>query len=155
MDGKLQAAAGARRGALKAQAAELGIDEDFVSDLVDAFYARVRGHETLGPIFAAKITGDWAPHLAKMKQFWASVAMSAGVYSGDPAEAHRRLEGVKPANFATWLALFAETLDSLTANPAVKAHFMERADRIAYSLQLMMFPFQDVPPPAGRARPGA
>jgi hemoglobin len=40
------------------------ITEDSVATLVDAFYARVRGHPALGPIFDAAIAEEeWPEHL--------------------------------------------------------------------------------------------
>ena len=56
----------------------MGIDEAYISLLVDTFYERIRDHAVLGPIFAEKIGDNWGPHLARMKDFWASVALNAG-----------------------------------------------------------------------------
>jgi len=59
-----------RRAALTQQVADrTGIDEAMIERLVRGFYARVRGDDVLGPIFAAKID-DWEPHLQKMFAFW-------------------------------------------------------------------------------------
>ena len=65
-----------RRRAIQETAAHLGIDDAFISELVETFYARVRADERLGPIFNGEID-DWPDHLAKLKDFWASVAMNA------------------------------------------------------------------------------
>lgn len=66
---------------------ETGIDEPMIDALVEAFYARVRDDRLIGPIFAARID-DWGPHLAQMKLFWSSVALSTGVYQGRPMPKH-------------------------------------------------------------------
>ncbi len=79
-----------RRAEIQANAARLGIDDAFISDLVETFYARVRAHPRLGPIFNGEID-DWPAHLAKLKDFWASVALNAGRYSGKPVPAHMKL----------------------------------------------------------------
>ena len=127
-----------RRRDIQENAARLGIDKAFISTLVETFYARIRAHPELGPIFAAEIS-DWGPHLAKMKAFWASVAMNAGVYSGKPVPAHTKLEGVTREHFQTWLALFRQTLEDIAPGPETVDYFMVRAERIAQSLQLAMF----------------
>ena len=134
-----------RRREIQEHAARLGIDEAFVSNLVDSFYARVRAHPMLGPIFATEIKDNWDPHLAKMKDFWSSVAMSTGRYSGKPFPAHMKLTGVTPAHFNIWLALFRLTLEDISENPETVDYFMERADRIAQNFQFGMFELQNLP----------
>jgi len=83
--------------------------------------------------------------LSTMKDFWASVAMNAGRYSGKPVPKHKKLSSVTPAHFKIWLALFEETLEETAPSPAVVSHFMERAERIAQSLQLAMFGLPGIP----------
>lgn len=128
-----------KRAEVQRRAAALGIDEHYVSTLVDRFYTRVRADESLGPIFDAAIADNWGPHLAKMKDFWASVAFNAGRYSGKPVPAHQKLTDVRREHFAIWLALFHETLQETAPTPGAIVFFMERAERIAQSLQLAMF----------------
>ena len=60
----------AARAARRAEAGRSGVDEGFVSLLVDRFYARIREDDLLGPIFAARV-GDWEMHLDRMKAFGA------------------------------------------------------------------------------------
>jgi len=127
-----------RRAEIRAQAAALGIDERYIDRLVESFYGRIREDEMLGPIFASRIS-DWGPHLARMKAFWSSVALNSGQYSGKPVPAHLVLKEVRPAHFEHWLALFQETLEDTAPTPGAVAYFMERAQRIATSLQLAMF----------------
>jgi hemoglobin len=55
-----------RRREIQDRALALGIDDAYVSLLVDTFYERVRAQPLLGPIFEQVVVGDWAPHLAKM-----------------------------------------------------------------------------------------
>tara|TARA_R100000935_G_scaffold20843_1_gene39155 strand:- start:807 stop:1235 length:429 start_codon:yes stop_codon:yes gene_type:complete len=128
-----------RRREIQENAARLGIDEAFISDLVDAFYTRVRAHPLLGPVFEGEIGDHWGPHLATMKDFWSSVAMNTGRYSGKPFPAHMKLTGITPAHFNIWLALFRLTLEDLTSNAETVDYFMERSNRIARSFQLGMF----------------
>lgn len=144
MDAKVVPAA-ERRAQVQLDAASIGIDEDFISELVDAFYTRVRADPQIGPIFDEVIRDNWDAHLAKMKLFWASVALNAGLYSGRPMDAHRRLSGVTPGHFRLWLELFRSTLDDIAPTPGVRLYFVERAERIAQSLQLGMFGAPGVP----------
>ena len=110
-----------------------GIDEAMIDRLVEAFYARVRNDALIGPIFAARIE-DWGPHLAQMKLFWSSVALSTGVYQGRPMPKHLPLP-IDATHFDRWLMLFQETANDVCP-PIAAAHFMERARRIAESLEL-------------------
>lgn len=134
-----------RRAEIQARAAAMGIDEAFISRLVETFYGHVREDETLGPIFAGQVE-DWDEHLPKMKDFWSSVALNSGRYAGKPVPAHRKLDGVSAADFTVWLSLFERTLEELAPSPEVVSYFMERADRIARSLQLAMFGLPNLPP---------
>ena len=113
--------------------AETGIDEAMIDRLVEAFYTRVRDDALIGPIFAERVEG-WGPHLAQMKLFWSSVALSTGVYQGRPMPKHLPLP-IDATHFDRWLALFEATTAEVCP-PAAAAHFMERARRIAESLEL-------------------
>ena len=127
-----------RRAELQAQAAELGIDEAFISTLVETFYTRVLSHPKLGPIFDGAVE-DWDEHVPKMKDFWSSVALNSGRYTGKPVPAHQALKGVTEADFAIWLGLFEQTLKDISGRAETVSYFMTRADRIARSLKLAMF----------------
>lgn len=140
-----------RREELQSEAAAKGIDEAYISLLVDSFYDRVRAHPDLGPIFERVIGNNWPFHLKRMKDFWASVALNAGRYSGKPVPAHQKLEGVTPEHFQTWLALFRSTLKETAPTPAAAVHFMERAERIAESLQFAKFGVPGLPLPGEEA----
>lgn len=128
-----------RRADIQQAAARMGIDEAYISRLVDTFYARVQADDTLGPIFASQIS-DWDTHLPTMKSFWSSVALNTGAYSGRPVPAHFKFKDkVSSADFAHWLALFRQTLEETAPSTEAVDYFMERAERIANSLQLAMF----------------
>ena len=122
------------------QAAEIiGVDEGYLSIMVDEFYARIRADTRLGPIFETEIGDDWGPHLKVMKRFWASVALNAGAYSGKPVAVHRRIGGVEHDDFDRWLALFHATLKDTARTPEAINYLMFRAERIAQSLRMAMF----------------
>ncbi|HEY6023013.1 MAG TPA: group III truncated hemoglobin [Pseudolabrys sp.] len=110
-----------------------GIDESMIDSLVRRFYAKVRTDALLGPIFEARIR-DWEPHLERMCAFWSSVALMSGRYHGSPMTKHLPLP-VDAVHFDRWLALFEETAREVCP-PEARAHFVERAGRIAESLEL-------------------
>ena len=113
--------------------AQTGIDEPMIERLVRRFYARVRDDALLGPVFEARIA-DWEPYLQRMCAFWSPIALMSGRYHGIPMAKHLPLP-VDAAHFDRWLALFEETAREVC--PAVAAaHFVERAQRIAESLEL-------------------
>lgn len=112
---------------------ETGIDEPMIARLVDAFYDRVRADRLIGPVFAERIS-DWEPHLAQMRLFWSSVALLSGAYHGRPMPKHLPLP-VDARHFDRWLELFEATAAD-ACPPAAAAHFIERARRIAESLEL-------------------
>ena len=120
----IQASRGARSYANDIMLARL------IDALVEGFYARVRDDRLIGPIFADRIA-DWGPHLAQMKLFWSSVALSTGVYQGRPMPKHLPLP-VDARHFDRWLELFEATAADVCP-PAAAAHFIERARRIAES----------------------
>jgi len=113
--------------------AETGIDEAMIERLVRGFYARVRDDALIGPVFAARIV-DWEPHLAQMFAFWSSVALMSGRYHGQPMRKHLMLP-VDGRHFDRWLALFEATAADLCP-PKAAAHFIERARRIAESIEM-------------------
>ena len=132
--------ASARHNEIAHRARDMGVDEAFISDLVDQFYARVRANTELGPVFEAALDGEWGPHLETMKQFWGSIALNAGTYGGRPIPAHHKhLDKIRPEHFAIWLSLFAETLRERAPTPEAAAFFMERAGRIGENFQSILF----------------
>lgn len=123
-----------RRAQLTADISEkTGITEAMIERLVHGFYAKVRTDALLAPVFEARIR-DWEPHLAQMCAFWSSVALMSGRYHGTPMVKHLPLP-VDAAHFDRWLALFEQAAREICP-PQAAAHFVERARRIAASLEL-------------------
>ncbi len=133
-----------RRAAITARAAAMGIDEAYISTLVETFYTRIRADSELGPIFAKEVR-DWDIHLQKMKAFWSSVALASGRYSGKPVPAHQKLDDVRPQHFARWLHIFRDVLTDTAPSPQAAMYFAQRAEAIARSLQFAMFVPADMP----------
>lgn len=114
-------------------ASRTGIDAPMIGRLVQAFYARVREDSLLGPVFESRVE-DWDLHLGRMCTFWSSVALMSGDYHGNPMARHLPLP-IDAQHFDRWLALFEATAAEICP-PAAAAHFIERAQRIAQSLEL-------------------
>lgn len=129
----------------RALSEQTGLDEDMLRDLVHCFYGKVRADPVLGPVFAARIR-DWEPHLARMVDFWSSVALMTGRYHGAPVPAHRDLP-VTQAHFDRWLALFGEAAREVCTREGAE-HVVIRAERIARSLHMAVEDAQRVCPRA-------
>lgn len=128
-----------RRVQLQQNAATMGVDVAYISTLVDTFYTAVRANPLIGPVFDNAIGSEWDVHLARMKEFWASIALNAGTYSGQPMVVHRQLADIQPWHFNIWLALFEQTLRDTAPNDLVVDFFMTRANAIAKRLQMGIF----------------
>ncbi len=128
------------------QANGYGIDEAFVSLLVESFYTKIRADSDLGPIFDGVIGEGWPAHMNKMKQFWGAIALKTGEYHGRPMPAHMKLKQVERWHFVRWLELFAQNLEEIAPSPEAKNFFNARAQNIARGLMTGMFydPAQDL-----------
>ena len=111
-----------------------GVSEALIRRLVHTFYGRVLEDPDLGPIFTAALSHRWDEHLDTMVDFWSSVVLRTGRYAGKPHVAHADL-ALTPALFGRWLGLFADTAKAV-CEPDVAALFIDRAHRIAESLQI-------------------
>lgn len=112
--------------------------EQQLSDLVHAFYGKVRDDAVLGPVFDAAIS-DWPHHLEKMCAFWSSVMLTTGRYKGNPMMAHLKHKArIVPPMFDRWLELWGETAREVLDERGA-AQVIATANRIAESLQLGMF----------------
>jgi hemoglobin len=128
--------AAARRNLLVADIVErTGIDEAMIERLVRSFYTRARRDPLIGPIFESKVE-DWEAHFSKLTDFWSSVVLISGRYHGQPMAMHLPLP-IDTPHFNRWLELFVETAHEVCP-PAAAAHFIERAHRIADSLEMGM-----------------
>jgi hemoglobin len=118
------------------------ITEEGIRRLLSAFYARVRADEALGPIFASAVGAtdeDWAPHMARLQDFWSQVMLRGRRYTGNPYQAHLRLlPELQPEMFGRWLSLF-DAACTETQPPEAAALFRERAAAIARSLRMGLF----------------
>lgn len=102
--------------------------------VVQIFYAAIRRHEVLGPIFAAHVT-DWPMHEAKTADFWKKAILHRAGYDEHPMRAHILAGNVKPVHFRLWLNLFDDTLNSVLS-PVSAAAWSSLAHRIGRGLRI-------------------
>lgn len=110
------------------------ITDDQIATVVAEFYAAIRLHPGLGPVFAAHVT-DWPAHEAKIARFWRNAILFERSYDGNPMAVHRAAGNVHAAMFTPWLALFDATLQRCLP-PATAAAWSELAHRIGRGLSL-------------------
>ena len=85
------------------------ISPDQIAHVVATFYASVRQHPGLGPVFAAHVT-DWPAHEEKIARFWRNAILHERSYGGNPMAVHRAAGNVRPPMFEVWLGLFDSVL---------------------------------------------
>lgn len=113
-----------------------GLDEAMVRAVVEAFYARARADDVIGPVFNSKIAPDaWPAHLDTITDFWASMLLGAARYGGRPMPKHLAMPELTDAHFSRWLKLFAETVLELCP-PGAAALFIDRAERIGNNFRM-------------------
>lgn len=112
----------------------LDVTPDQIDRVVQVFYAAIRRHEVLGPVFAGHID-DWPEHEAKIARFWKKTILHQPGYDGNPMQVHIATTDVKGPHFALWLELFDETLRrNLPPGPA--AGWSALAHRIGRGLRM-------------------
>ncbi|MFT5422277.1 MAG: hemoglobin [Phycisphaerales bacterium] len=109
------------------------VTESEIRTLVDTFYEEVREDSLLGPVFAEQV-GDWSAHLPKMYDFWSTVVLRTGRYSGRPLEAHEVIPGLTSAHFARWLELWGRVV-AQTIPAAAQPGFLAPAQRMAGTIE--------------------
>ena len=75
-----------------------------LANLLRYFYADVRQHEEIGPIFAAHVS-DWPSHLEKIADFWSGVIGGPARYRGPMPFKHLHLH-LGERHFQAWLGLW-------------------------------------------------
>ena len=85
------------------------ITPEEIALVVTEFYAVVRSHPGLGPVFAAHVT-DWPAHEAKIAAFWRNAILMERDYDGNPMAVHKAAGNVRPGMFDAWLGLFDSVL---------------------------------------------
>lgn len=83
--------------------------------LLRHFYADVRQHQLIGPIFNQHIH-DWPAHLAKVSEFWARLTGGPSDFVGSLPFKHAGL-GLDARHFDVWLGLWEANCQSYVAPP--------------------------------------
>lgn len=104
-----------------------------IDAVVADFYAFVREHPGLGPVFARHVT-DWPTHEAKIARFWRNAILHERGYDGNPLAVHRDAGDVRPGMFDPWLGLFDMVLRR-NLPPEAAAAWSALAHRIGRSLR--------------------
>lgn len=73
-------------------------------ELLRHFYADVRQHQLIGPIFNERIK-DWPAHIEKIAGFWARVMGAPSEYTGQMPARHLPL-GLQRMHLEAWLQLW-------------------------------------------------
>lgn len=101
-----------------------------INHVVTVFYAQIRHHPVLGPVFAAHINdGDWPEHEDKIARFWRNAILREKCYSGNPMRVHLTRTDVKAEHFPLWLELFHQVLRAELPSPLALS-WAALADRI-------------------------
>lgn len=113
-----------------------------ISQLVNAFYTKIREDELLGPIFNAHIAPEaWPGHLEKLTDFWETNLFGVPKFKGNPSLKHVNVDknlnySVEQLHFGRWLQLWFATVNELfSGDLAIRAR--ESARKMA-SGQFMM-----------------
>lgn len=108
--------------------------EALIRALVFEFYGLVRRDPLLGPVFDARLAGDWDAHLEKMCDFWSGILYATGRFRGDPIRTHAAIPDITPGHFDRWLELFEETARR-TLPPALASDVIARSHRMRVALE--------------------
>jgi len=109
------------------------VTPDEINRVVAEFYAAIRVHPGLGPVFAAHVT-DWPAHEEKIARFWRNAILMERSYDGNPMQVHRDAGNVMPGMFSVWLGLFDSVLKRTLA-PETAAAWSALAHRIGQGLR--------------------
>ena len=114
--------------------ARTGITEAMIERLVRAFYAKVRADAVLGPIFEARIR-DWEPHLAAdVRLLVVGRADDRAAITARRWSSICRCRSMPRISIAGWRC--SRRPRGKSVRRQAEAHFVERARRIAASLEL-------------------
>jgi hemoglobin len=103
--------------------------------LLHHFYADVRQHRGIGPIFD-KHVGNWQQHIATIAAFWTRITGGIPCYAGNMPAKHLELE-LKQEHFQAWLTLW-ETNCNTHLPPTEAKEMVQIALAISRRLQTIL-----------------
>jgi hemoglobin len=115
---------------------------DALMRLLRHFYADVRQHHGIGPIFNAQIH-DWPAHLEKIGDFWSGATGGPPSYSGPMPQRHFPL-GIGEAHFEAWLDLWRRNCRA-QLRPREAAEMIKLAEGIGERLRELVSRFGTAP----------
>ena len=122
------------------------VSAEQIDRVVAVFYAAIRRHEVLGPVFGRHVT-SWPEHEEKIARFWRNAILFERSYDGNPMRTHLQAGDVKAEHFAPWLMLFDETLRR-TLPEDTAAGWSALAHRIGAGLRMGVEDLRDRAPGA-------
>ncbi|WP_295159776.1 group III truncated hemoglobin [uncultured Brachyspira sp.] len=117
------------------------INVEGIEKLMDIFYARIRTHEQLGPIFNGAVGIDdesWERHKEKISKFWRTMLLNERLYMGNPVQPHINLLPFDIKMFDIWLSLFKECLNEVFEEKAADKYY-EVADNVGKNFKAVLF----------------
>ncbi|NPD15469.1 group III truncated hemoglobin [Xinfangfangia sp. D13-10-4-6] len=116
--------------------------------VVHDFYAEIRRHPVLGPVFAAHVR-DWPEHEEKIIAFWRNAILPGESkdgrrYDGNPMAVHKAAGNVRAGMFIPWLRLF-DTVLQRRLPPETASAWSALAHRIGRGLSLGLQDFGGIP----------
>lgn len=103
--------------------------------LLRHFYADVRQHREIAPIFLAQIE-DWPAHLEKIADFWSNVTGGPVRYAGGMPRKHFPL-GLEERHFGAWLDLWRRNCRAHLTGPEAE-EMIRAAEEIGQRLRDMI-----------------
>jgi hemoglobin len=120
----------------KNRAAESGLTEPLVREVIAAFYERLRKDPVLGPVFYGVLGDDWTAHLNRINLFWLTVTrLGQGYQAKNFMPAHIRHPSIQPEQLPRWLALFRKTANAMCP-PEAAGVLIDIAERMAESIKI-------------------
>ncbi|WP_039017182.1 group III truncated hemoglobin [Halocynthiibacter namhaensis] len=116
------------------------ITPDEITRVMTRFYARIRLHPVLGPVFNGILGDDravWGEHEDKIAGFWRNALLREQSYSGNPMQVHLATPQILDEHFPLWLDLFEEVLTA-ELPPETAAAWGALAHRIARGFRMRM-----------------
>jgi hemoglobin len=114
-----------------------------IAEMLRHFYADVRQHQVIGPIFLAQID-DWPVHLDKIADFWSGATGGPARYSGPMPQKHFPL-GLGPEHFEAWLDLWRRQC-RIRFEATEAAEMIHLAESIGERLRFLIAHNQTPPP---------